>query len=642
MTHRTVGVTALVLPALVLLASCGSTSNPGRQLEEAQRQRAAGNYGVAAVELHKILDENPKNVAAQLLLADVSLQSNSPDLSTQAIESAASSGADAATLAPLRARLQVQKGQFAPLLAAIDDGSLPLAEPRRGYFRAQALKGLQRFDEAAAAFSAVIATGKSPVSAAARVGLAECLAGQGNLGLALKTLESATAAESQSSAAWLALGNLQRLLGQRVQAEASWKHALQYAAGQLTLIEHVGLISMLADAALLHGDLAAAQALYSQLVAIAPQGAATTLLSARLSLAKADSATAASDLQRLLTGVPQLGLARPVLAAALLAQGTLEQAETQIATMLQAAPENFHLQALQQSIRSLSKVPKNTAAYWLTIGASQAALGVPEAARVSFRQAATTDPGSVAASAAQASLDLRTGRLQEALAQAQRIFAANRNDPMAAALLGESEAALEHYPEAAAAYAQSWSRQRTAGTAAALSHARQLAKLDQALEPLQSWLADHPGDAEMRGVYAEALRVSGERDRAVAEYQRLLKTAPGNAAALNNLAWLYYLQKDARALPTARQAYQAGPRAPQIADTYGWLLLESGNLAEGLKLLHAALLASPGQPEFVYHYAVALARSGDRARARPFLEGALALPGTFDSRAAAEQFLTGL
>ncbi len=84
---------------------------------------------------------------------------------------------------------------------------------------------------------------------------------------------------------------------------------------------------------------------------------------------------------------------------------------------------------------------------------------------------------------------------------------------------------------------------------------------------------------------------------------------------MNNLAWLYYLQKDARALATARQAYQASPRAPQIADTYGWLLVESGNVTDGLKSLHGALLASPGQPELVYHYAVALARSGDHAHA---------------------------
>ena len=447
-----------MLAALLVFASCGSVSNPSQQLEEAQRQRAAGNYGAAAVDLHKILEKYPGNVPAQLLLADVSLQSNSPDQSAQAIEAAAGSGADATTLAPLRARLHVQQGQFALLLASIDNRSLPLAEPLRGYFRGQAIKGLGRFEEAATAFNVVITTSKGPVSTAARVGLAECQAGQGNLGLALKTLQSAIAAESRSSAAWLALGNLQRLLGQRIQAETSWQQALQYAAGQLTLLEHVGLISVLADAALVHGDLAPAQTLYNQLVDIAPQGAATVLLSARLSLAKADAATAAADLQRLLTRVPELGLARPVLVAALLAQGTLEQADTQIAEMLQAAPENLHLQTLRQSIRTLSKAPQNTATYWSTIGASQAALGVFEAARVSFKQAATADPRSVAASVAQASLDLRTGRLQEALAQAQGLFAANRNDPMAAALLGESHAALEQYPEAAAAFAEAWSR----------------------------------------------------------------------------------------------------------------------------------------------------------------------------------------
>ena len=66
----------------------------------------------------------------------------------------------------------------------------------------------------------------------------------------------------------------------------------------------------------------------------------------------------------------------------------------------------------------------------------------------------STDPRSLAASAAQASLDLR----QEALAQAIRLSAANPDDPMASALLGESQAAVEHYPEAAATFAQSWSR----------------------------------------------------------------------------------------------------------------------------------------------------------------------------------------
>ncbi len=116
--RRGVGSTAIVLATLLVFASCGSVSNPSQQLEEAQRQRAAGNYGAAAVDLHKILEKYPGNVPAQLLLADVSLQSNSPEQSAQAIEAAAGSGADATTLAPLRARLHVQQGQFALLLAS--------------------------------------------------------------------------------------------------------------------------------------------------------------------------------------------------------------------------------------------------------------------------------------------------------------------------------------------------------------------------------------------------------------------------------------------------------------------------------------------------------------------------------------------
>ena len=56
-------------------------------------------------------------------------------------------------------------------------------------------------------------------------------------------------------------------------------------------------------------------------------------------------------------------------------------------------------------------------------------------------------------------------------------------------------------------------------------------------------------------------------------FERMLGAQNANPVVLNNLAWLYHEAEDARALPTARRAYELAPEQPEIMDTYGWILL---------------------------------------------------------------------
>ena len=56
---------------------------------------------------------------------------------------------------------------------------------------------------------------------------------------------------------------------------------------------------------------------------------------------------------------------------------------------------------------------------------------------------------------------------------------------------------------------------------------------------------------------------------------------------LNNLAVLYHSQGNPKALDVAERAYRVAPRAPEIQDTYGWILLGAGKTAQALGLLQA-------------------------------------------------------
>ena len=159
---------------------------------------------------------------------------------------------------------------------------------------------------------------------------------------------------------------------------------------------------------------------------------------------------------------------------------------------------------------------------------------------------------------------------------------------------------------------------------------------------LKDWVTEHPDDAIARATYASDAHQRGDKDMAVRQYERVIEKRPGNALALNNLAWLYYEAKDPRALDIAKRAYDAQPNRPEIMDTYGWLLVQSGNLEQGLQLLSRAAEARPSNGDIVYHHAAALVRAGDGATASRILKKLLADNSEFPERVAAQALLSQL
>ena len=126
--------------------------------------------------------------------------------------------------------------------------------------------------------------------------------------------------------------------------------------------------------------------------------------------------------------------------------------------------------------------------------------------------------------------------------------------------------------------------------------------------------------AAVRSLLARTYYDSGQAARAVDQYVILLSQKPDDADTLNNLALAYYAQQNPRALQTAEKAHQLNSESAAIKDTLGWMLVQENEVSRGLPLLAEAVKQLPDNIEVQYHYAVALAESGDSAGARTVLQ----------------------
>jgi predicted Zn-dependent protease len=131
-------------------------------------------------------------------------------------------------------------------------------------------------------------------------------------------------------------------------------------------------------------------------------------------------------------------------------------------------------------------------------------------------------------------------------------------------------------------------------------------------------------------------------DEAVRRFEAVVSVSPNNVTALNNLAWLYGERRDPRAIEFGERARAADPNNPAVADTLGWLYVRSSQATKGLPLLEQAAAGLQNQGEVGYHLAVALADTGNAARAEQILGPLLADGRDFRGRADAEKRLAAL
>jgi len=209
-------------------------------------------------------------------------------------------------------------------------------------------------------------------------------------------------------------------------------------------------------------------------------------------------------------------------------------------------------------------------------------------------------------------------------------------------LQGDWFAAQQQINKATEAYSQAFRMKQTAYLAKTLTRIyEQAGKSELANQTLESYLQNAPADHQIRLRLASLYQQTGSNAQAITHYEEV-SAATNNVIALNNLAWLYWLENSSKALATAEKAYQQAPDNAPVIDTYGWIMLHQGSSAKALELIRKATSLSPANPDIRYHLAKALADNGDNAQAKKEVNRLLRDYSGFEEEAAAKKLASTL
>lgn len=235
---------------------------------------------------------------------------------------------------------------------------------------------------------------------------------------------------------------------------------------------------------------------------------------------------------------------------------------------------------------------------------------------------------------------VRSGRIDQALSEAQALLSEHPDSPDAQMLVaqiqiaaGQGDAALDQMKAMVAAnptveegWTALYSQQLRTGDVAGAG-----ATLDEALKVL-------PDSISLQIAKAGELERAGDIEAAITVYDKLYTQDSSNMIVANNLASLMASTREDqasldRAWTVARRLN--GTKVPAFQDTYGWLAFRRGDLTAALSALEPAAKGLPGDPSVAYHLArtyAALTRK-DEARAEYergadlIAKGAVAYPG---------------
>jgi putative PEP-CTERM system TPR-repeat lipoprotein len=135
----------------------------------------------------------------------------------------------------------------------------------------------------------------------------------------------------------------------------------------------------------------------------------------------------------------------------------------------------------------------------------------------------------------------------------------------------------------------------------------------------------------LAGIYLE-----NDTNKAIAVYDDVVKKQPKNVIAHNNLAWLYLEENNVdKALVHAKKAFELAPHIANIADTYGKVLLTSGDKREALKYASKASEISKGQDvDIQLNYVEALIANSRLNEAKELLTQVVAITAEQKSKKA--------
>jgi len=393
-----------------------------------------------------------------------------------------------------------------------------------------------------------------------------------------------------------------------------------------------------------------------------PEVAEVHALLGQAYLATSETVLARESLERAVALNPRMADAQIALAALDSSSGKLKEARTRVEELLKQDPNNLailsvllNLQAEERdwaaTDRTLSlarTAGANSAAADLTEGRLYQARGELDQARAAFERAAKRYPDAPEPLIALIKLDFQQGKTAQAKQRLEQVLANNPSHPYASGLLGElallggdqvtAESRFREAVQRKPDWVQPWLHLATIK----LSQK----KSDEAREVLESGLKAIPKSEEMRLLLATTLSEAGQVDRAIQEYEVLLKQNPRAIVAANNLASLLIdLKGDQKSLERAlvlTKDFETAAPNPYFLDTLGWVHHKLGNSGQALHFIQQAAAKMPDHPVVNYHLGIAYYKAGQTTEAKNHLQKAVASPKPFPGQEEAKSVLAQL
>ena len=567
----------VVLTALAL-TGCGALLTPTYRMHRAEREMRDGQWQRAAVDLRAVVQKQPRNAQAWLLLARLGLSAGDPTGASASLEHAILAGARGADVNLLQARVWLVTGKAKTLLAALAENKLQLAEPQRTLLKAKALVATGQSEAALALLKPLLAARANDTEA--RDLYAEALVQQGKLGEALQQLKTAVRLDPKSPEPRVLEGRIDEWLGQFAPAEQALTEALKRMSHAEPVLHRVSALIALTESRLALGEIDAAAKSQASLAALEPSAPETLLLSARIKLARRDLDGGINLLERVVADTPTFVQARMLLGAALLQRGDLEQAQEQLQDVVQRTPDNIEARKLLAQVQlklgepqgALSVLTPALSAPTLDpqllslYGAAAERTGNAHALAQALEGVVRAHPKDEAAKLNLAEVYLGSGQPAQALALLQQTHdsADVRRDRMLIDAVGAVHGAAAAGAEVARLVAQQPKNAAVLNLAAAFNVQQGKPQVARAL--LTRALAADPGDIGSLIDLAGIEQATGHAQAAIQRLQGMLNTHPQAMPVRLALADVYFRQRN---FQQARAVLEAAGPHPSAAISFG-------------------------------------------------------------------------
>ncbi len=338
--------------------------------------------------------------------------------------------------------------------------------------------------------------------------------------------------------------------------------------------------------------------------------------------------------------------ARIALAQVALAQGQNEAALKNAQEALRISPQSGTARLLQgAALMRLQKYPESRASLNQILAANPkqpdtlVTLGVldlmekkyQEASDI-FRRAYEADPTSTRGLLGQAQSLMLLGQPESAIKLVQsevqkfpKRLDLKRDLADLEAKTGHLDQAQEGYKDLLGSYKDNARQQGEIWARLSETYTRQQ-NLPKSIEALQKAKDLMPDNLPVLNNLAILLDATGKHSDARKMYEQSVSYDPNDPRVLNNLAYLLVETGGNldQALTYANRAKQKLPDYSDISDTIGWIYTKKNLSSNAVDIFKDLVAKVPNKSTYHYHFAVALAQTGDKASASKQCELALA------------------